>query len=262
MIYVCELGIWSEERKQKLAAAARRAGLADGEAAVWQGNARIVQHRREHLTAWLLLLHALRREAGIAELAQLQLTRNAHGKPISTAHPELFFNLSHCQKACACVLSDRPVGIDVERKLPYKEALMRRICTTGEREIFDACQNEAERAGLLSVLWPMKESCVKQDGRGISGGLDQVCCAPYLLQAARARNGRSAAASLNGKMPEAGDWQAIATPAAGQSHSARIAAILQMREMQLYTAEEYALAVCGCADPGPVWVPEEELMQR
>ena len=80
------------------------------------------------------------------------------------------------------MLADRPVGIDVERKLSYNETLMRRICTEEEQALFADCQNDTERADLLSVLWPMKESYVKRDGRGLSCRLDQVSCAAYLRE--------------------------------------------------------------------------------
>ena len=150
MIYVCEFT--QNNWRERLAGASLQAGLVSASEveALWQGNERVIRHRREHLSAWLLFLYALRTEYGMTELSSLQLAKHPHGKPYSVAHPELFFNLSHCKSACACVLADRPVGIDVERKLSYKEALMRRICTEEEQALFADCQNDRPALGALA----------------------------------------------------------------------------------------------------------------
>lgn len=262
MIYVCEFT--QNDWQERLASASLRAGLVNASEveALWQVNDRAIRHRREHLSAWLLFLHALRKEYGITEFSGLQLAKHPHGKPYSVAHPELFFNLSHCRSACACVLSDRPVGIDVERKLPYKETLMRWICTEEEQVIFADCQNDAERADLLSVLWPMKESYVKMDGRGLSCGLDQMSCAAYLREyknlkqcesvdcpTVRQSTGRIAVPLIlvvGGAVDMAQtDTTAMSTP-----------------ELCVFVHDAYTLAVCGCANTEVVQVTEDMLMNN
>ena len=237
MIYVCEFT--QKDWQKELTRASLRAGLVSASEAerIWQGNDRVIRHRREHLSAWLLFLYALRTEYGITELSSLQLAKHPHGKPYSTAYPELFFNLSHCRSACACVLADHPVGIDVERKLSYKETLMRRICTEEEQTIFADCRDDAERAELLSVLWPMKESYVKRDGRGLSCGLDQVSCVAYLREY---RNSRQ-------RIQEQAVTQKKMNP--GQSG--------QLMCISIHDA--YTLAVCGCVDTELVRVTEDSL---
>ena len=277
MIYVCEFT--QKDWQEKLTGASLRAGLLDvsESEALWQGNDRALQHRREHLSAWLLFLYALRTEYGITELSSLQLAKYPHGKPYSVAHPELFFNLSHCQSACACVLSDRPVGIDVERKLPYKETLMRRICTKEEQALFADCQNDAERADLLSVLWPMKESYVKMDGRGLSCGLDQMSCAAYLREyrSDRRRIQWQAQDTVQKKTnPEQSgqsDCLAIRQLASRSDMSLTLIGsgdadttqtditAAPMPEMCISAYDAYTLAVCGCADTELVRISEDTL---
>lgn len=245
MIYVCEFT--QNNWRERLAAASLQTGLVSASEVevLWQGNERLIRHRREHLSAWLLFLYALRAEYGITELSSLQLAKRPHGKPYSVAHPELFFNLSHCQSACACVLADRPVGIDAERKLSYKETLMRRICTEEEQALFADCQNDTERADLLSVLWPMKESYVKRDGRGLSCRLDQVSCAAYLREyRSNRRKNKQTVVQKNANQKQSTGMYCLKN------------AISKQDEMCVFVYDAYTLAVCGCADAELVQVTE------
>ena len=251
MIYVCEFT--QNNWREGLAAASLQAGLVSASEveALWQGNERVIRHRREHLSAWLLFLYALRAEYGITELSSLQLARHPHGKPYSVAHPELFFNLSHCQGACACVLADRPVGIDVERKLSYKETLMRRICTKDEQALFADCQNDTERADLLSVLWPMKESYVKRDGRGLSCRLNQVPCAAYLQEyRSDRRKNKQTVVQKNANQKQFTSMYCLKNAIPEQDE------IAMASEMCVFVYDAYTLAVCGCADAEFVQVTE------
>ena len=257
MIYVCEFT--QNNWREKLAAASLQAGLVSASEmeALWQGNDRVIRHRREHLSAWLLFLYALRKEYGITELSSLQLARHPHGKPYSVAHPELFFNLSHCQGACACVLADRPVGIDVERKLSYKETLMRRICTKDEQALFADCQNDTERADLLSVLWPMKESYVKRDGRGLSCRLNQVPCAAYLQEyRSDRRKNKQTVVQKNANQKQFISMYCLKNAISKQDE------IAMASEMCVFVYDAYTLAVCGCANTELVQVTEDMLYER
>ena len=257
MIYVCEFT--QNNWREGLAAASLQAGLVSASEveALWQGNERVIRHRREHLSAWLLFLYALRAEYGITELSSLQLARQPHGKPYSVAHPELFFNLSHCQGACACVLADRPVGIDVERKLSYKETLMRRICTKDEQALFADCQNDTERADLLSVLWPMKESYVKRDGRGLSCRLNQVPCAAYLQEyRSDRRKNKQTVVQKNANQKQFTSVYCLKNAISKQDE------IAMASEMCVFVYDAYTLAVCGCANTELVQVTEDMLYER
>lgn len=62
--------------------------------------------------AWLLLKHGLKEMYGIDEDPEFEFNEN--GKPCLRNHPEIHFNLSHCRKGVMCVISDAPVGCDIE----------------------------------------------------------------------------------------------------------------------------------------------------
>ena len=178
-IYICQLK--EQDWNSPLLRAALRSGLLDSSGAEELAqNEKKLQNQREHLTAWLLFHRALGETYGIQTLSELALAKTRQGKPYSRTYPGLHFNLSHCRAACACALDTVPVGIDIERRFPYKEKLMRRICTEKERQIVESCESLSERERLLQAIWSMKESIVKWNGHGIGYGMEQVDCSKWL----------------------------------------------------------------------------------
>lgn len=128
---------------------------------------------RQRLTAWKLLETAVRREWRLSGIEELGVERTPAGKPYSSTHPKLYFNLSHCDTACACILSETEAGIDVERPFSYKPSLAKAVCTDQEWKFLCSLE-EKERERTLRLLWSMKESYVKLDGRGLSYGMKEV----------------------------------------------------------------------------------------
>lgn len=186
-IYICELK--EQEWKSALLQVAVRSGLLDSSGAEELAqNEKKLQNQREHLTAWLLFQRALSEIYGIQTLSELSIARSEQGKPYSRTYPELHFNLSHCRVACACAFDTLPVGIDIERRFPYKESLMRRICTEKERQIVESCESLPEKERLLQALWSMKESVVKWNGRGMGYGMERADCTRWLSGYADEKN--------------------------------------------------------------------------
>ncbi len=121
------------------------------------------------LAAYKLLQKALHEEYGIEEPPQF--TYGTHGKPMLKAHPDIHFNLSHCDVAAACVLSGKPVGIDVECIRPIDRELMAATMSKEEeREILSA----ASPAVAFARYWTMKESLLKLTGEGICSDIHRV----------------------------------------------------------------------------------------
>lgn len=44
-----------------------------------------------------------------------EIAYNSQGKPYFLSNREIFFNISHSSNYVACVIGDRPVGIDIEK---------------------------------------------------------------------------------------------------------------------------------------------------
>ena len=127
------------------------------------------QGRRLCVLAYLLLKQALREGYGITENPVFDY--NEHGKPSIVGHPEIFFNLSHCKEAVVCVVSDHPVGVDVESFREYKETLVR--YTMNEAEIREI-ESSDDPAATFIRLWTMKEATLKLIGTGISNDIKTV----------------------------------------------------------------------------------------
>jgi 4'-phosphopantetheinyl transferase len=127
------------------------------------------QGRRTCAAAYLLLCEGLRKEYGIGEPPVFEY--GEHGKPSIVGHADIHFNLSHCREAALCVVSNCPVGVDVESIRQFKEQLV--SYTMNDAEI--ARIHEAERPDVEFIrLWTMKEAVLKLAGTGITNDLKTV----------------------------------------------------------------------------------------
>ncbi len=122
--------------------------------------------RKQCAAVYLLLCEGLQKEHGIMEPPVFEY--GEHGKPRIVGHPEIHFNMSHCREAVLCVLSDRPVGVDIESVREYRESLAR----------YTMNDEELKRIGTSPVefirLWTMKEAVLKLSGEGIRNNMKQV----------------------------------------------------------------------------------------
>ena len=127
------------------------------------------QGQRLCVLAYQLLKQGLKEEYGISENPIFEY--NEHGKPSIVGHPDIFFNLSHCKEAVICVISDQPVGVDVESIREYKDSLVN--YTMNEAEIAEIQQAENPASRFIR-LWTMKEATMKLMGTGISNDMKTV----------------------------------------------------------------------------------------
>ena len=125
--------------------------------------------KRLCVLAYQLLKRGLAEVYGIRENPVFEY--NEHGKPMIVGHPEIFFNLSHCKEAAICVVSDQPVGVDVESVRSFNESLVR--YTMNEAEVKEI-ESAEDQAVAFIRLWTKKESALKLIGTGISNELKQV----------------------------------------------------------------------------------------
>lgn len=121
-----------------------------------------MEDRKRSVVAYRLLQEGLKLEYGIEDPPEFIFNEN--GKPSLRDYPDIHFSLSHCDRAVACGLDDRPIGIDVETIRPFDRELAEYIC------------NETEFSGLLAspqpdisftALWTKKESLCKMLGCGL-----------------------------------------------------------------------------------------------
>lgn len=205
MIYICEYTHFLQQDLLGRLAAELPLFFPEG----WQTGHRW-EKARQRILAWLLLAYGIEQEALLKDnreqnstaekcaprlellFEQLAIRRTADGKPYSAAMPNLAFNLSHCDTACACIIGDALqcevhsgskalalVGIDVERRFPYKENLNRSLCHEKERAVLQKLDLE-EQQRQQQILWSLKESLVKLDGRGLGYGMREIDLSAYL----------------------------------------------------------------------------------
>ena len=127
------------------------------------------QGQRLCVLVYQLLKQGLREMYGITENPVFEY--NEHDKPSIVGHPEIHFNLSHCKEAAACVVSDQPVGIDVESVSHYKESVAR--YTMSQQEMHQILHADRP-AVMFTRLWTMKEAVLKLSGEGLRDNLKEV----------------------------------------------------------------------------------------
>lgn len=125
--------------------------------------------RKTCAAAYLLLCQGLQQEYGITERPLFGY--GEHGKPFIVGHPDIHFNISHCREAVLVVVSDRPVGADVECIREYKDSLVR--YTMNDAEIARIEQSDHPEVAFIR-LWTMKEAKLKLSGRGITDHMKDV----------------------------------------------------------------------------------------
>ena len=125
--------------------------------------------RKQCAAAYLLLKRALKEVYGISESPLFEYDEG--GKPTLKGHPDIHFNISHCGKAVACVVADRPVAIDVEETNRYKDSIARYAMNDKE---YDEINNSANPDETFTKLWTMKEALLKYTGEGLRRDIKTV----------------------------------------------------------------------------------------
>lgn len=97
----------------------------------------------------------------------IQIQRNAYGKPFLKGYPIFHYNISHSGKWVICALSRYPVGVDIEQIKSIDLEIAKRYFTRGE---YVSILNipEIRRSNAFFRIWTAKESYVKYAGKGLS----------------------------------------------------------------------------------------------
>lgn len=120
------------------------------------------------LKAYLMLADLLHQEFGLDEFS---METGEHGKPHIAGRPDIHFNISHCLKAIAVVVSDQPVGIDVESFRQFNEGLLDK--TMNEKEKAEILASEVPQE-TFACYWTRKEAVFKMQGTGITDNLHNI----------------------------------------------------------------------------------------
>lgn len=99
--------------------------------------------------------------------AQIQFTYNNYGKPLLAGVDDVHFNISHAGEWVVCAVSDAPVGIDIEWIEPIDLCTAQMYFSTEEYNHLFRQEQEAQLSCFYE-LWTLKESYMKQSGKGLS----------------------------------------------------------------------------------------------
>ncbi|MBR4230958.1 MAG: 4'-phosphopantetheinyl transferase superfamily protein [Bacilli bacterium] len=91
-----------------------------------------------------------------------EIIYNKYGKPYFKDNP-IFFNVSHSDKYAVLAVSDKEIGVDIQ-KITYKAKIINKICNENEKKLI-------KNANDFTKIWVKKESFVKMVGQGLSYGL-------------------------------------------------------------------------------------------
>ena len=99
------------------------------------------------------------------EKSDVSLRVGKNGKPYAE-NIDAEFSISHSGNVVVCAVSDKPVGIDIEKIRDVNESVARRLFTEDERDyVFRDGDFSKER---FFEIWTRKEAYVKMMGEGLS----------------------------------------------------------------------------------------------
>lgn len=101
----------------------------------------------------------------------MEFKTNEYGKSYLTGADNFHYNLSHSGEYVVCAISNKPVGIDIERIKDIKYDIAERFFSKEEVQSL-LLVDEKLRLERFFDLWTLKESYIKADGRGLSIPLD------------------------------------------------------------------------------------------
>lgn len=95
---------------------------------------------------------------------QISFRNTKNGKPYAEGL-DIHFSLSHSGSMAVCAVSDRPVGIDVEKNKPVHLGVVKKCFTKAEQRYVLAGKEKTQERFL--EIWTKKEAYVKMMGTGI-----------------------------------------------------------------------------------------------
>lgn len=87
-----------------------------------------------------------------------ELSADEKGRPFLTGS-KLFLSFTHSEEMVGCVLSEKPVGIDIQKIKSVSMNLKKRVCTKEELSFIE--ENGDDN---FFIIWSLKESYIKATG--------------------------------------------------------------------------------------------------
>ncbi|KPJ64908.1 hypothetical protein AMJ44_11945 [candidate division WOR-1 bacterium DG_54_3] len=93
--------------------------------------------------------------------------KNDYGKPFLKNRPDFHFSISHAGAWVVCAVSEKEIGIDVEKVAPIDFEIAKKLFSKEEYDELMLREGK-ERLDYFYSLWTLKESYIKAVGKGLS----------------------------------------------------------------------------------------------
>ena len=121
------------------------------------------KQKAQSIGAELLLRHAIGQITG--EVSNVKWDTDENGKLYLTEYDGIYVNLSHSGDYAVCVVSDVPVGVDIQHCRECDMKMAKRFFTVKEAEFI---RNSTDKNSTFFEIWTKKESFVKAVGKGLA----------------------------------------------------------------------------------------------
>lgn len=98
-------------------------------------------------------------------LSAQHISYGLHGKPYLRDYPNAQFNISHSGQFVACAVYDRPIGLDIQKIVPYHRDVAKRIFKPND---IVHIESSPDPDFEFTKLWAQKEAYLKMLGIGLS----------------------------------------------------------------------------------------------
>lgn len=131
------------------------------------------KNRFRSVIGYMLATEIINRDYGI-EKSQIKFFFDDNGKPF-VQNAEIFVSISHSENLVICAVSDKPIGVDIERIRKVNPGTARKFCTEREKVyVFGKIPDEndfktdsEDTLIRLFEIWTKKEAYGKMLGKGI-----------------------------------------------------------------------------------------------
>lgn len=127
---------------------------------------KIAQKQKSSIAADHLCRSAISAFCGVSS-DSIIFKKNKHGKPFAADLP-VHFNISHSRNIVACAVSDREIGIDIEKIREVNPRSAERFATDDELEYIKNSKN-----GFFEI-WTLKEAYFKCIGTGLGSDIKNI----------------------------------------------------------------------------------------
>lgn len=134
--------------------------------------------KQEHMLGHYLLVQGLRELYHLSlstENLSSVLKTDCNGKPYLSGHPEICFNITHCDGFVACAFHTKAIGIDAEFPGYFPPILVEHALSEDEKSLLQSHNTDLlEQQEWFYRLWTLKEAYVKESGVGVDIDLTSV----------------------------------------------------------------------------------------